>query len=112
MRSAIEWTAVRAGGGLPSGRRFGRRPILADSGLSHMGGVLSYSFRCLSYGFVFLSYVFRIVSYGFRLLSYEPTLPQALTKRKVHSIGKQSAVIADCPVGGASAAARSWPIVG
>ncbi len=37
-KSAYEWKAARRQRGLPSGRRFGRRPILANSGLSCLGG--------------------------------------------------------------------------
>ncbi len=69
----------------------GCRPIHSNSGLALMGEVLSYGFGFLSYDLAFLSYVFRVVSYGFRFLSYERTSPPALTIRKVHSNGKQSA---------------------
>ncbi|RLQ86750.1 hypothetical protein D9754_15140 [Planomicrobium sp. Y74] len=33
-KRAFKWKAARAGGGLPSGRRFGRRPIFAKRGLT------------------------------------------------------------------------------
>ncbi len=92
------WKAVRAGGGLPSGRQC--RPIHSISWVTLKGEVLSDDFGRLSYDFAFLSYSFRVLSYGFRFLSDESTMSPALSKRKLHSIGKQSALAADCPVGG------------
>ena len=56
-----------------------------------MGEVLSYGFGWVSYDFAFLSYVFRVLSYGFRFSSHEHISPPPLTRRKVHSYGKQSA---------------------
>jgi len=74
-----QWAALR------------RPPDHSDSGLTRLGGGVSYGFGWLSYDFTFLSYVFRVLSYGLRFLTYERTFLPALTKRKGHSIGKQSA---------------------
>ncbi len=67
------------------------RPILANSGLTRMGLVLSYKFGLVSHNFAFLSYGFRVLTYGFPFSSHERISPTALTRRKVHSNGKQSA---------------------
>ncbi len=54
----------QSAGGLPSGRRFGRRPNLGNSGLNCLGEVQSNACGWVSYDFAFLSYVFGVVSYG------------------------------------------------